>query len=157
MPNISIDFSDVSSGFEALKQGEYDVVVEKVELREGSGDHPYLNWTLSVTEDGEYRERKLWFITSFAPKALWRMKETFENIGIFEDNMAFNIDEDTNALLEPQVVGLPARAVVVVEPYQGRETNKVKTLLPPEGSSPAGRKTQAAGSAPAKATGGGLR
>jgi hypothetical protein len=141
VPEISIDFSDVSGGFEALKQGEYAVVVDKVELRDSqTSDHPYLNWELVVTEEGEYKDRRLWFITSFAPKALWRMKETFENLGIFEDNMAFSIDEDTRALLQPQVVGLPARASVVIEPYQGRESNKVKTLLPAEGASPAGRK-----------------
>lgn len=140
MPNIAIDFSDVKGGFEALPAGEYAVVVDKVELRDGSGEHPYLNWELVVTEDGEHKDRRLWFITSFSPKALWRMKETFENLGIYQDAMQFNIDDETRALLEPEVVGLPGVAVVIQEPYQDRVSNKVKNLLPAEGSAPTARK-----------------
>ncbi len=140
MPSINIDFSEVAGGFEALPPGEYAVVVDKVELRESqSSENPYFNWELTVTEDGEHKTRKLWFMTSFAPKALWRMKETFENLGIYQDTMNFNIDEETNALLEPEVVGLPAVAVVVQEPYQGRTTNKVKNLLPADGAAPTGK------------------
>jgi hypothetical protein len=146
VPQVVIDFSEVSSTFDPLPSGEYAVVVDKVELRESqSSDNPYLNWEFSVTEEGEFKDRKLWFITSFAPKALFRMKETFESLGVYQDSMQFEIDDDTNELRSPEVVGLPGRAVVAVEPYQGQDRNKVVNILPAEGAAPTGRSKASGG------------
>jgi hypothetical protein len=138
---FAIDFSDVQTEFNALEPGEYDVVVAKVEMRESkSSEFPYLNWELDVIGEGDAKGRKLWFMTSFSPKAIWRMKEVFENLGVYQDNVSFNVDEDTNEVSDPELVGLPGRAVVVIEQYNGQDRNKVVTLLAADGQSGAGKK-----------------
>ena len=54
MSTMKINFADVEGSFEALPEGAYPVVIEKVERRESkSSEHDYLNWELTVT-DGEH-------------------------------------------------------------------------------------------------------
>lgn len=145
MPEFKIDFEEVES-FAALPQGEYNVVVEEVEMRESqSSEYPYLNWKLKVTE-GEYIGRFVWMMTSTSPKALWRLKETLDNLEVPLDDFNLVVDEDTNLVTEPALVGLPAMAPVREDEYQGRINNKVDMLLPIGGS----RKADAA---PMKKTG----
>lgn len=74
----------------------------------------------------------MWQITSLSPKALFRLKDQFEALGILEDEMELTWDEDIQVttssgplLLEPDVVGMPATAVVTVEMYQNKEQNRV--------------------------------
>jgi hypothetical protein len=154
MTSINVDFSDVEGGFEVLPAGEYAVVVQKVVLRDSQkSDYPYLNWTLEVTEPGDYEGRLQWFTSSFHPKALWRMKEVFENLGIFQENIDFEVEEDGDERIvtKPELVGLPARAVIKVKDYQGNEKNDVDTLISAEPSGPrkvaAGEKAAAGGKA----------
>jgi hypothetical protein len=133
--SINVDFSDVEGGFEVLPEGEYAVVVQKVVLRDSqSSEYPYLNFTLEVTEPGDYEGRLLWFTSSFHPKALWRMKEVFENLGVFEENITFEVEEDGDErlVIKPELAGLPAKAVVKIRPYQGNDKNDVETLIPVE-------------------------
>jgi hypothetical protein len=133
MPEFKIDFEEVES-FAAIPQAEYPVVVEEVELRESqSSEYPYLNWKLKVTE-GEYEGRFVWMMTSMSPKALWRLKETLDNLEVPLDDFNMVVDEDTNFVIEPQLVGLPALAPVREDEYQGRITNKVDMLLPVGGA-----------------------
>jgi hypothetical protein len=56
------------------------------------------------------------------------------------------VDEDTNFVTEPALVGLPAMAPVREDEYQGRINNKVDMLLPVDGP-------KKADSAPMKKTG----
>lgn len=151
MTDITVDFSDVGEGFEALPAGEYAIVVQKVVLRDSqSSEYPYLNFTLEVTEPGDYEGRFLWFTSSFHPKALWRMKEVFENLGVFEENITFEVEEDGDERLvvNPKLAGLPGRAIVKIRPYQGQDKNDVETIIAAE-SSARPRKTTDDGAAPA--------
>jgi hypothetical protein len=137
MTSINVDFSDVEGGFEVLPAGEYPIVITKVVLRDSQkSEYPYLNYTLEVTEtpdgvEADAEGRLLWFTSSFHPKALWRMKEVFENLGIFEENIQFEVEEDGDEriVVKPALVGLPAKAVVKVKDYQGNDKNDVETLI----------------------------
>ena len=81
---IKINFADIQGGFEPLPEGEYEVVVETVEVREsGSSDNDYLSWELKVLDD-EFEGRRLWMITSLGPKALWKLKDTLIALGVIE-------------------------------------------------------------------------
>jgi hypothetical protein len=138
MARVTIDFSEVES-FAAIPEDEYAVVVEEVEMREGD-KAPYLNWKLKVTE-GEFEGRFQWMMTSLSPKALWRLKETLENLGIVEEEFELEVDEDTNLVIQPELVGLAAIAPVTVEEYQGKDSNRVDILLPPSGGTATPKKT----------------
>jgi len=133
MAKVTVDFSEAES-FEAIPDGEYPVVIAEAELRESkSSDYPYINLTLEVAE-GEHEGRKLWATASLHPKALWRTKELFENLGLEGESLDLDVDEDTNAILEPEFVGMPAIAVVSSEiaeqgARKGQLRNVVDTLL----------------------------
>lgn len=133
MAKLTVDFSQVET-FEALPPGEYPVVIESVEVRQSeTGEFPYLNFTL-VIPDGEYANRKLWFIGSLSPKALWRLQATFASFGLEGDEHELDVDDGTGVLLNPQLVGLPAIARVSNELYQGRMTSRVNDLIGAEGA-----------------------
>ena len=122
MAPIKINFSDVED-FELLDAGVYDAVVEDIEERESqSSDYPYLNWTLVVAGE-ENDGRKLWFMTSLSPKALWKLKETLLSLGMSEEDVEDDFDFD------PQdFIGMDVRATVVQESYKGRMQNRVEDI-----------------------------
>lgn len=148
MARTTVDFSDVQ-GFDALEKGEYAAVIEKVEYREATeeGKYDYLNVELTVTEPG-FEGRKLWFIWSLSPKALFRMKQGFENLGLPSDVIEIDYDDETMLVTEPELAGLPLIAVVTQRVYQGQTQNNVDTVLAASGAerkkAPAGKSTRAA-------------
>lgn len=150
---VNVDFSDVQD-FEAFEPGEYPVIIEQVEYVEPASEdkYPYLNVQLEISE-GEFEGRKLWTILSFSPKALWRMKQVFENLGLPIDEVEFEVDEDTNMVIDPELAGMPAIAVVTVEKYENKDRNRVDNLISAD-TPKAGTKTTGNGRAktPAKAT-----
>lgn len=133
MPRVTVDFSDIEE-FEAMPKGEYACMIEKAEYREAqtTDKFDYINLELTITEEGEFKGRKQWMILSFSPKALWRMKEVFENLGLYQDEVEIDYDEDTMLVTEPELAGLPAIAVLGQRPYEGRIQNQVDALLSPD-------------------------
>jgi hypothetical protein len=155
MTKVKVDFSDAES-FEAVPEGEYAVVISEAELRESrSSEHPYVSLTLDIAE-GEEEGRKLWMNCSLHPKALWNTRETFENLGVFEEELEIEVDEDDEkTILEPEFVGMPAIAVVEHEiQKQGRNKGKpranVVALLGPNGPRPAQGEKKAKAEKPEK-------
>lgn len=128
MTRLTIDFSQVEA-YEPLAPGEYPVVIDSVEMRQSeNSEHPYLNFTLKVTE-GEFANRNLWFIGSLSPKALFRLQAVFASFGLNESTTEIEVDDASGVLLEPQLVGLPAIARVRNEMYQGQLRNRVEELV----------------------------
>jgi len=134
---MNINFADVEGGFETIPEGPYPIVVEKAEVRESkSSDNNYLNWEMTIT-DGEYEGRKLWMITSFSPKALFRLKDVFEALDLLEDEMDLEWDEDVEItqqsgpmLLDPDVNGATGVALVGIDfDFDPKGRNKVDTIV----------------------------
>jgi hypothetical protein len=148
---VTVDFSDVQD-FEPLEAGEYPVLVEKVTYTEATqeGKYDYMAWELQIT-DGEFKGRKLWLNTSFSPKALFKLKEVLENLGLFEDELDVDYDEDSMLVTTPELAGLPAIAVVSVTTYNNRPSNNVDALIASD-TPPAGAKKAAGGTPPKKST-----
>ena len=148
MARTTVDFSDVQE-FSAIPKGDYPAVIVKAEYRgtETTGkEHPYINWEFDLT-DGEFKGRKQWLVTSFSPKALWRLKDMMENLGVVEEEIEFDYDEETGLITDPELVGLPCVLSVSKGMYQGRETNNVDAVTAPEGGAP--KKTSRGGRKPA--------
>jgi len=128
---IQIDFGAVED-FAALPDGSYPVTVDHVEMRDSkSSDIPYLSWDLIVSGD-EYAGRHLFFTTSLSEKSLWRLKAVLNNLHILEDQMSFEVDEESKYVISPELAGLPAIAIVSTEIYQGRTQNRVEDLVSAE-------------------------
>lgn len=156
MARVTVDFSDVQD-FEAIPKAEYSVVIVKPEYREAqeADKYDYINLEMDITE-GEFKGRKLWMILSLSPKALWRMKDVFENLGIYQDEIEIDYDEDTKIVTEPELTGMPGVAVVSQRTYEGRIQNQVDALLSiddtPKKREPAGKATNSRKPAAKKAT-----
>jgi len=151
MARKPIDFSEMET-FEALEKGEYECVVVKAEYTEAAeeGKYDYIRLELDVVEGG-FEGKKLWTYLSFSPKALWMTKENFEALGVFEEQMEVDYDEDSMEVTEPELIGLPVVAVVDKKPYEGRESNNVLRLID-SGSPKAGAKKSTAAKPKAGAT-----
>jgi hypothetical protein len=138
MGSLSINFAEIESSFEPLPEGQYDVIVERVEVRESkSSDNDYLNWEF-VVQDEEYEDRRLWMITSLSEKALFRLKDVFLALGVIADDEEVDIEWDDSVditptegpqLLNPEVTGIACVAVVTNEMYEGRERNRVNEVI----------------------------
>jgi len=154
VPRVTVNFADVEDGFEVLEKGDYAVLIEKAEYREtpDPDKYDYINLQLRVTEPGS-ENRVLFNVLSLSPKALWRTKQTLENLGLYEDELEIDYDEDTMDVTQPELVGLPAVATVSQRMYEGRAQNQVDVLRSPDG--PSTKKTAPSGTrktAPAKKT-----
>jgi hypothetical protein len=125
---VTVDFSDVKSGG-AIPIGQYPGVIADAVLKQKEGsDHPYINWDVVVAE-GEYEGRHQFGTTSFKPSALWKMMETFQNLGVSAQEVELEFDDTTSQLVSPEVIGLPCVIDVFQEEYNGRMTSKISNIL----------------------------
>jgi hypothetical protein len=129
---IQLDFSNVPTN-EPVPAGRYPVVVEQVECRDSkSSDSKYLNWELRIL-DGEFANRRLFMMTSLSAKALWRLRSVLINLDAYEEQLDIEVDEGSDIVISPELVGLTGTAVVKIETYQGEERAKVDELLDDDG------------------------
>lgn len=127
MPELQfkLDFSDIPSN--TLPPGEYEAIIAKVEGRDGP-TAPYLNWEFDVI-DPEYVGRKLWMITSLSAKALWGLRDNLEALGVDVDGeLDLELEEGTNILIEPDVIGEPCVLAVTIEKGPRGEQNRVRII-----------------------------
>jgi len=118
-----IDMSNVEE-FVVLPAGQYDVVVTDIEFRKSkTTEFPYISWELTVLS-GPAEDRKLWLNTSLSPKALFRLKQTLEGLGVNDVPQQI----EGNDLIEA-MMGAKAVAEVGVREYEGRNQNEVKRLV----------------------------
>lgn len=117
---ITLDFTNVSTGFEVLPEGLYEGKVAKVELRTSkAGDSQYLNFEWDVIdEDG--KSRKIWDIASLKPQALWKLKQIMEALGM---STSGSIDLDPE-----EFVGQSATLQIAIDVYEGKERNVIKEI-----------------------------
>lgn len=145
MPKVQVDFSEVQD-FEPLEKGEYDAVIEKVTFVEPveADKYPYLNVELTLTDPPSGGSSKAWIIWSLSPRALFRMKQDFENLGLPADEIEIDYDEDTMLVTEPELDGMPC-IIVCDKPrtYEGRLQTNATALLSQDGAPKKGQKTTA--------------
>jgi hypothetical protein len=87
-----MDFSGVGEGFTLLPEGEYTCVVKKISLEDGQKGK-YLLWTL-IVGTGEYKGTELRHNTSFAPTALFNLRNTIIACGFDVPKDKFNVNTD---------------------------------------------------------------
>lgn len=148
---LTVDFSEVQSKA-TVPAGNYPGVIADCLLKEKAGsDHPYLNWDVVIAE-GEYEGRHLFLTTSFKPEALWKMMETFQNLGFDAKEIDLDVDDETAQLKDPEVIGLPCTVEVFNELYNNRNTSKVSSILGPNGEGGQAAPAEAAPAAAKAAT-----
>ena len=104
MPTIAVNLGNVEA-FENLPLGSYAGEIDRITYREAreAGKFPQLMVTYVVT-DGESTGRKSSEFLSLSPKAAFRLKRWFLKFGL-GDTENFEVDDETNDLLEPDLIG----------------------------------------------------
>jgi hypothetical protein len=126
---IRVDFTGVSTGFEAIPAGKYHVKVTNGEMKESgpSSKNPgaqYVAWELTV-QSGDFTGRKLFLNTSLLPKALFGLKGLLAAVGHIDKEDQGEIDFEIE-----DVVGSDCVARVGVRKYEGEDRNDVKGVEP---------------------------
>lgn len=121
---IRVDFTDVKSGFEPIPEGKYDATVFEVEQKVGNNSgKPYLNWQLKI-QGGEFDGRRVFYMTSLSPNALWKLKANLNALGYSKEELEGDFDLDTT-----DVVGKSCTVVITHEEYNGEVRDRVADLL----------------------------
>lgn len=128
MTKLNIDLSQVKE-FDLLPKGKYPAIVEELELRESQNGNQYLNWKFAFTE-GDNEGRVQYMMTSLKPKALFRAKAVFVALGIKEPTFDIEVDDDTNVVTNPQLIGTPCIIDLGIEVYEGQKRNYIVSILP---------------------------
>lgn len=109
------NLSNVSEEYPVVPEGVYSVQVGEMKMEKSSKDKDMLTVKLSVVDNAEYMGHTLWDRISLSDRALWRLRQFCEAIGLPWDD-----------------------AGVDVEPAQGRVVlvKVVQELYQPEGKEP---------------------
>lgn len=120
----TIDFSNVSSGFEELEPGTYIARVAKIEEKKSQNGNPYLNWELDI--QGDNSNRKAWYITSLLPQALWNLKATLKDAFGFTDEELSSSTFEMSQIFD--LVGQECAAILEPDTYNGKVRTKCTSL-----------------------------
>lgn len=129
MPTIPLDFSNVES-YDNLPLGKYFGSIDKIELRPAaSADKFDQLMAVFLVIDGELTGRKSTEFLSLSPKAAFRLKKWFDMFGLADEMTGLDIDDDTNQLTDPDLVGINVIFEVYEDPklYQGEK--QIRTRL----------------------------
>lgn len=142
MSQYSINFSDVED-FDVIPEGKYSAVVTEASLAENkAGDGHNIVWQWQVDVNGTPRKMRMW--SSLKPTALWRVKKMFKAMGILQDEMNFEVDEDTGYILSPELVGIAAVVEITNSNDSGEMRSNISNVFGPDEA------TGSNGSAPKK-------
>jgi len=121
---IRVDFTGVSSGFEKIEPGTYLARVKGIEQKMSQAGKPYLNWSFTIV-GGTYDGRVAFYMTSLAPNALWKLKDTLiKAFGFTKEDLAGEFDFDPIDL-----IGQECALVVGEEEYQGEMRDRVLDVI----------------------------
>jgi hypothetical protein len=127
-----------------VPDGDYAIIVENVEWRQSkdkidatTGElSEYWNWELVIT-DGPFEGRHLWTMTSLSEKALFRIQQFLVNLRAIEPGEGMvdpEYDEDTNAVLVPELVERTGVARVKGRTWNGETRPDVNKMLSDDGT-----------------------
>lgn len=115
---IEVDFTDVETR-ELIPDGDYAVKVKDISEEKGEKG-PYLNWELLIST-GEYKGKKLWYITSLTKQSLFNLRAVLEALGVEVPKSKMQIDP-------PSYKGLEMGVSVESEKYKGKMKNVVTDI-----------------------------
>jgi hypothetical protein len=130
VPVIPLDFSNVES-FDSLPIGKYFCSIDKIELREATDPTKFGQLQVQyLVIDGEFLGRRQSEFLSLSPKAAFRLKKWLDHFAFEEELTGLDIDEDTNQLVDPDLVGVNCLVEVYQDPklYQGEKQIRTRML-----------------------------
>jgi hypothetical protein len=136
MPRIDINFSDTQ--FDLIEPGVYLAVIDFVELKEKRDQSgTYLNWQFTLADE-KYTGRKFWLITSLGEKSQWVIAKTLKALGVVAEGsdegkseIALEIDDDSNLLINPMLTGMECYLKIEYDTYNGNQRNRGSVVPAP--------------------------
>jgi hypothetical protein len=122
MAKLNVDFTNVEDK-PLLPVGSYICKVTKIEVTDGE-KAKNLKWEATVGV-GPHKGAKIFFNTSLAPKALFRLREVLVNMG-------FNVPKSAVAIDTDKYVGRIIGLSVIMGEYNGRPKNEMSASFKPE-------------------------
>lgn len=130
---LMIDLRNVEEmKFDTLPKQIFNGLISNCEysLSKSSGQ-PMWNLELSVTDEGDYQNRKQFTILSFSPKALPGTKTA---LATFAPELTENPFDPSDAEVVQSLIGKPVKFKIKHEDYQGEPQSRVSRWYAPEGS-----------------------
>lgn len=129
MPTIPLDFSNVES-YDNLPLGKYEGSIDKIELRPANDPTKFDQLMASyLVIEGDLTGRKQSEFLSLSPKAAFRLKQWFDRFGLADEITGLDIDDDTNLLLDPDLVGINIIFEVYEDPKLYNGEKQIRTRL----------------------------
>jgi len=114
---IKVNFAG-STTFKKIPDGKYHAKVKSIDEDEGD-QGPYWKWRFEIVEDGKLKgQSPMPYTTSFAPKALWNLRQLLESLGV-------EVPDDEVTLDKDEYVDLELIVRVENEVWEGKERPKV--------------------------------
>jgi hypothetical protein len=124
---------DLRDGDSLVPPGRYKIEVEEVTLRDSKQGSQYLNLRLRIVE-GAHEGSKLWGIASLRPDMRRLLRSTLRALGVEEDSLELEVEEEGDELVvvEPGLIGRRAVAEVVHKEFMDEQQAKVRRLIAEE-------------------------
>lgn len=122
---LKVDFTGVETRV-LLPEGQYHAKVAEAPTVEDGTQAQYLKWTfVTMDDDKKLNNQKLYYNTSFAPQALWNLRNLLQTLGVETPDSEFELDPDA-------YVGLELLLTVTHEEYDGKMKPRVSDFMPLE-------------------------
>lgn len=125
MAKFNVDFSNVGEGFSLPEEGEYICKVKSISLEEGA-KAKYLKWTL-VIGTGPNKGSQVFHHTSFAPAALFNLRNTLIACGLSVPQSSFQVNTD---LCIGKIVGITLVHQEYEKDGQKKKSARVQDIYP---------------------------
>ena len=119
--DVTVDFSGVEGGGRDLPNGTYTLEIVNVEEKESSEGNPYLAWKWKVA-NGTYKGTAVWDNTSLQPKALWRLKNLLDCLGV-------DTTQGKTGINFGELKGMVCAVKIENETYQGKQKPRIADFL----------------------------
>lgn len=79
-----INFKNVETGgsLGPLPSGGYNARIAKIEEKKSQAGNMYLSFEFNVTDNGSYKNRKIWESFPLTENALWKLKQVLDAVGV---------------------------------------------------------------------------
>lgn len=120
----TMDFSNVSEGFDLLPAGTYSVHIFNLEEKTSSNGNDMLKLTLKVSK-GEYKGRQIFTNLTFVESAMFKIREFLIAVGAKIEKKSVNIDFSKTIGKEVKVIVYHRKNTQTDETY-----SDIKKFLP---------------------------
>ena|SRR6185312_10559194 len=129
MTGFKFDSKQVNS-FDAIPAGRYECLIESGAIKTSGNGNPFINFKLKIRDDVEgqsFGGRVVFYVLTLSPNTQGIVHGFLGAIGTPEDKVFQNEfpSKELAEEIKTYAVGRAVVADVKIEPYQGKDTNKV--------------------------------